>query len=119
MRRLRELNKYRDKQWERRLAGSPGDDFGGCFKVPGNGATLHVLASSGEGLDHVSVSTDLPRCPSWTEMDKIKRLFFKPEEVAFQLHVPIAEHISVHNYCLHIWRPHEVAIPIPPAWMVA
>lgn len=78
---------------------------------------LRIIASSSEGWDHVSVS--LPdRCPTWEEMDYIKRLFFKPDECAIQYHVPVSDHISVHPYCLHLWRPHSVMIQMPPKWMV-
>lgn len=116
--RLRELNKYRDRAWERAMGGE-GDDFGGCFKVISNhGKELSVIAASDEGWDHVSVSTQL-RCPTWDEMEQVKRLFFKPDEIAFQLHVQPSSHVSVHPYCLHIWRPHTVEIPLPPVWMVA
>jgi hypothetical protein len=51
-------------------------------------------------------------------MDHIKRLFFKDEEAAMQLHVPPSENISVHPFCLHLWRPHKAEIPRPPSWMV-
>ena len=120
MKRLRELNAYRDKAWERAL-GSLGNDVGGCFKVKSEsrqGTVLAVVASSAEGWDHVSVSTPL-RCPNWAEMEQIKRLFFKEDEVAMQLHVKPDNHISVHNFCLHIWRPIYAQIPMPPSWMVA
>ena len=92
---------------------------GGAFKVPfaKTGVVLAVVASWGGGWDHVSVS--LPnRCPNWLEMERVKRLFFKPDEVAMQLHVPPSDHINNHPYCLHIWRPHNQDIPRPPAWMV-
>ena len=46
------------------------------------------------------------------------RLFFKPEEVCFQLHVSSGEHINNHPYCLHIWRPLDREIPLPPGIMV-
>lgn len=103
-----------------------GDDYG-VFQIPHakTGVSLRVIASSGaaakaEGMDpwdHVSVS--LPnRCPNWIEMEFIKRLFFDESEVAFQLHVPVSEHISFHPHCLHIWRPLHVQIPVPPAIMV-
>ncbi len=119
MKRLRELNKYRDKTWERML-GVQGDDFCGCFRVPnGRGTDLRCLVGTGEGWDHVSVSVELPRCPSWEEMELVKRTFFKEDEVAFQLHVTPKEHVSVHHGCLHIWRPHHAPIPLPPVWMVA
>lgn len=119
MRRLRELNAYRDSAWEKRMGGR-GNDLGGCFKIKSerDGTVLSVMAGSGNGWDHVSISTER-RCPVWLEMEQIKRLFFKDDEIAFQLHVPPKSHISVHPYCLHLWRPHEGEIPMPPEWMVA
>jgi len=80
--------------------------------IPG-AAMLKVLATTGEGWDHVSVS--LPsRTPTWAEMDRIKRMFFRPDEVAMQLHVAVTDHINVHNYTLHLWRPTNQTIPLPP-----
>lgn len=107
---------YRIK--DRRFPSAYGDDFG-AFSIPyvRTNVTLLVIVSSGEGWDHVSVS--LPnRCPNWEEMETIKRLFFADNETAMQLHVPPSDHISYCGSCLHIWRPHDVEIPRPPAWMV-
>ena len=122
MKRLRELNQYRAVAWERAAYGGRGDDNGGCFEIPSahyQGVTLRCIASSGLGWDHISVSTSQPRCPTWREMEQVKRLFFPPNEVAMQLHVANDDHISVHDFCLHIWRPHDVQIPLPPMGMVA
>ena len=117
MKRLRELNRWRDRAWERAL-GAGGSDVGGCFTMPSaNGVMLRCLAAVGEGWDHVSVSTTL-RCPTWSEMEQVKRAFFHEHETAMQLHVPPTSHINVHPYCLHLWRPHDVDIPRPPGWMV-
>jgi hypothetical protein len=117
VRRLRELNHCRDRAWERAVGGV-GNDDNGCFKLSSAaGVILACIASTGEGWDHVSVSTPL-RCPTWAEMEQVKRAFFRPEETAMQLHVPPAAHISVHPYCLHLWRPHAAPIPMPPSWMV-
>lgn len=133
MRPLSELNGYRCRTSERQLAllmGKPNgpEDFGGFFFVRSDvdGHPLKIIASAWMGgeppadppWDHVSISRK-DRCPTWEEMEQVKRLFFKPDEVAMQLHVPPTDHISVHPYCLHIWRPCDVAIPMPPAWMVA
>lgn len=74
---------------------------------------LRVLADVGEDWDHVSISL-VNRCPTWGEMEYIKRMFFEEHETAMQLHVPPAEHINNHRYVLHLWRPRKVAIPIPP-----
>jgi hypothetical protein len=118
VKRLRELNAYRARDWEKRM-GAAGDDNGGCFRVPSpmKGIELSVIASNAEGWDHISVSTP-HRCPTWSEMDLVKRLFFRPDEVAMQLHVAESDHISIHTFCLHLWRPHDVAVPLPPAEFV-
>lgn len=80
---------------------------------------LRILACSGSGWDHVSVSLE-DRCPTWDEMDFVARMFFKQDETAMQLHVPISEHINRHPFVLHLWRPHSRLrrIPRPPAIMV-
>lgn len=97
--------------------GQRGDDTCGAFVFKHNGAFLRVLAAAGEGWDHVSVSL-IDRCPTWDEMEFVKRKFFKDDETAMQLHVPAKDHINHHPYCLHLWRPHRAEIPLPPADMV-
>lgn len=107
---------YRTKDNERAL--------GGAFLVPYVSGTkrflLRVIASSGADqekpyrFDHVSVSLS-SRTPTWEEMDYVKRLFFHPEEVCYQLHPAETEHINNHPYCLHIWRSLDDKIPLPPA----
>lgn len=116
LRNLYELNSFRlttpevSRHW-----GWLGDETCGMFVVPSpiDGAPMKVVASSGEGWDHVSVSRK-NRCPNWPEMDHVKRMFFKDDEVAIQLHVPPRDHINQHNYCLHLWRPQLKDIPMPP-----
>lgn len=83
------------------------------------GGVLAIIATSGEGWDHVSVSLER-RIPTWTEMEFVKRRFFRDDETAMQLHVPPADHINHHPYCLHLWRPLAGfgEIPRPPARMV-
>ena len=95
--------------------GNIGDESAGVFTVPSviDKGTMVVIASVGEGWDHVSVSR-ATRCPNWAEMEQVKRLFFKDDETAMQLHVPVADHISVHPFCLHLWRPLDREIPLPP-----
>jgi len=104
------------------ILGMPVKDRGGVYLIPcenknGKFVTLQVVASLGLDWDHVSVSLT-NRCPNWFEMDFIKRLFFEPNEVAFQLHVESKNHISIHDYCLHLWRPQKQDIPLPPKLMV-
>lgn len=121
MRDLRALDEYRVRtQSVLRLYGNFGDETCGVFNVASKvaGRELHIVASSGEGWEHVSVSM-AGRCPNWAEMEQVKRLFFKEDETAMQLHVPVEAHINVHPHCLHLWRPTAGDIPRPPGWMVA
>lgn len=120
MRDLNTLNKYR--RTDRHVMenwGWAGDGTAGMFMIPSpiDQREISVVASSGEGWDHVSVSRPT-RCPNWPEMSFIASLFFADDEVAMQLHVPASDHISNHPYCLHWWRPHDVEIPRPPAIFV-
>jgi hypothetical protein len=105
-----------------------GDNYG-LFVIPFNytGVKLRVMAQSGENSrndlgnnyawDHVSVS--LPkRIPYWDEMAHIKELFWEDHETVMQLHVPKSKHINFVKYCLHLWRPLDEKIPLPPITMV-
>lgn len=119
MRNLGELDRWRDRS--QRIIdhyGNVGDETCGAFNIPYGGQILRCIASSDGDWDHVSVSLD-KRCPSWNEMAFIKRRFFRDDETAMQLHVPVDDHINVHPYCLHMWRPHRVAIPLPPKEFIA
>lgn len=87
----------------------------GSFLIDHNGVVLVVIAASGGGWDHLSISTK-NRCPTWEEMELVARLFFREDEVAMQLHVPFRDHINNFPFCLHWWRPWSSLrkIPLPP-----
>lgn len=106
-----------------------GDNFG-VFLIPHTrtGVKLRVIAQSGTNSrddlgdayawDHVSVS--LPnRTPNWAEMAFVKSIFWADDETVMQLHVPLAEHRNLHPNCLHLWKPLNERIPMPPGEMVA
>lgn len=99
------------------IQGGNEDDDGGAFLIPFEGRVLYVIASIGMGWDHVSVSLS-SRCPNWREMSFIKGLFFNDDEVVMQLHVAKKDHINLHPYCLHLWKPQFTDIPLPPNFMV-
>jgi hypothetical protein len=97
------------------------DGNNGAFFIPTRPGQppLKVIASDGEGWDHVSVS--LPdRCPTWDEMCRIVAMFWDEGDCVMQLHPPRANWISNHPYCLHLWRPTRlgVDVPMPPSFMV-
>lgn len=99
--------------------GGWGDHENGVFEVPSpiDGQLLHVIASSGEGWEHVSVSRP-KRPPNWAEMCRVKELFFEDDETVVQYHVPPEDHVNCHPYCLHLWRPLDAELPRPPSIMV-
>lgn len=120
MRNLYDLERHRVKKGTLvALAGSAGDELCGAFTLtsPTDGKPLGVIAAVHAGWDHVSVSRP-DRCPTWQEMEHVKRRFFNADETAMQLHVPPVDHINCNPRCLHIWRPHGVDIPRPPAVLV-
>lgn len=120
MRDLRLLDAHRMRGREViEFYGWEGDDTCGAFMLRSSidGGDLVVIASNGEGWDHVSVSRR-NRCPNWTEMEQVKRLFFRDDETAMQLHVPPADYVNAHPYTLHLWRPLDQEIPRPPGIMV-
>lgn len=86
---------------------------GGYFQMN----NLRIIASVGGGWDHVSVS--LPdRCPTWDEMCKVKRLFFKEDECVVQFHPAESDYININQHVLHLWRLQTATIPMPPKEMV-
>ena len=79
---------------------------------------LRVVASWGGGWDHVSVSR-ASRCPDWNDMCRVKDLFFEAEECVVQYHPPRSTYKNVHKFCLHLWKPQGLAVPMPMPEMVA
>jgi hypothetical protein len=107
------------------FATAAGDRQGAFFLRAPTGAKLKILASDasewpqhfleieGPAWEHVSVSA-LGRTPTWEEMAWIKGLFFSDEECVIQFHPPRACYVNYHPFCLHLWRPVGVEIPLPP-----
>jgi hypothetical protein len=68
--------------------------------------------------EHVSVSL-ADRCPTWEEMEWVRTLFWDEEETVLQLHVPRSRWVNCHRFCLHLWKPVGIDIPLPPPELVA
>lgn len=113
---LSELQPFRALEDEVRIWGrtaKPGDQAAAVRRWG-----LFVIVSVGMGWEHASVSVQrADRCPTWSEMSRVARWLW-PTEVAMQLHVPAADHVNVHQYCLHLWRPTHVELPTPPKELV-
>jgi hypothetical protein len=117
MRNLLELNHLRRSDWELMAHGVVGDAHGGCFCVPREGIELKVIASDGGGWDHISISLE-DRCPTWDEMECVRKHFALPHEVWLQFGLPPKDHINCHPYCLHWFRPQYREVKLPPPQFV-
>lgn len=94
----------------------------GAFEIPlSRRTTLFCIASDGEGWEHLSVhalSDGKLRCPTWSEMCKVKDMFWDGEDCVVQYHPPKSQYVNNHNFTLHIWRPTDSVLPIPPTYLV-
>jgi hypothetical protein len=96
--------------------GGPGDeDCAGILVY--RGVRFAFILSWGDGWEHLSVSRR-HRCPTWEEMCLFKDLFWRGDEAVMQLHPAQSEYVNVHPFCLHLWRPTDQPIPMPPKSMV-
>ena len=86
-----------------------------CYCVPYNNQKLFVITSLDNDLDgiaweHVSVSLK-KRVPTYAEMNFIKNLCWDPEDEVIHFFPKASQHVNVHEYCLHLWRPVGVKLP--------
>lgn len=91
-----------------------GEDGGhGWIHLPHVKKPLAVVFSWGGGWDHVSIS-HRSRIPSWDEMCMVKEIFFDDEECVVQYHPPRSQYVNNHPNVLHLWKPQDVEMPMPP-----
>lgn len=104
------------------LASDSSDGNNGAFELEGsNGRTIFAIASDGHDWEHVSVTVlqgKKNRMPTWEEMARVKAAFWDTEDAVMQLHPPESDYVNAHPLCLHLWRPTQETIPLPPSWMV-
>ena len=108
------INMFRDHKAELRIYGCNGDLCNGVFRIPRSGYELLVIASNGDGWDHVSVSRSDAANPSWDDMCEAKKLFFDDSETVVQFYMVVAKHINVPLPVLHLWKPQGEEIKLPP-----
>jgi hypothetical protein len=112
----------------RRGQNGSSDDYGnnGFFIIPHYRISfyeLRCMVSDGEGWEHVSVTVgqegkQATRCPTWDEMCFVKALFWKEDECVIEYHPPKREYVSCHPFCLHLWKPIGIDLPLPPSEFV-
>lgn len=122
-----QLNQFRVRTGA--YASDDSDGFNGMFSFiieyfKTNGAKdrdrVLVIAGDGLGWEHVSVSLpDHPiTCPRWELMCAVKEMFWGEEATVVQFHPPKSDYVNNHPGCLHLWRPLETSLPLPPSFMV-
>lgn len=91
-----------------------------------NRRIIWVIASEGDGWEHVSVHAQSridmrDTIPTWDEMCFVKERFWGPEDVVMQLHPRESQYVRTHPHVLHLWRPQRgsgMKIPEPHYAMV-
>lgn len=79
---------------------------------------IRCIASDGEQWEHVSVTLQVQRCPTWDEMCFVKSIFWDDADMVIQYHPPEKNYVNFHKYCLHLWRPIGKILPMPPSNLV-
>jgi hypothetical protein len=99
-----------------RMATSAADGNNGFFVVPsqtlGDHRAMQIIASDGEGWEHVSVCVKVQSfayTPLWDEMCMIKDAFWGEEDVVMQLHPRKSNYVNFREHVLHLWRPVIIA----------
>ena len=91
--------------------------IGGFTIEPKTNKRLNFKFTKANDWEHLSVS--MPnKCPSWEQMCFMKEQFWEDNEACVEYHPKKEDYVNNHNYCLHIWRPYNVELPIPPSIMV-
>ena len=101
-----------------------GDDGFAC-QLPRIGITVQyslcIIASWGEGWDHVSIHAKANNgefVPFWEDMCFVKNIFFTGTETVIQYHPAKKNYVNQHQHTLHLWRPQNKEIQLPPTNLV-
>ena len=85
----------------------------GMFDIQVDGRWYFVIASVGEGWQHVSVSGYEGVIPTWDVMEAIKNKFFNDDEFVVEYHPKKEDYVNNKENCLHIWAPTDKELPYP------
>lgn len=95
-------------------------EWGGVFDINRGNLSFQCIVSTGPDWEHLSVTVydnrkKTHRCASWNEMCWLKDLFWEDSDVVIQYHPAKSEYVNDHPHCLHLWRPLQENIPVPPS----
>jgi len=99
------------------ISENPNDGMCGRYYDKYNNKWLTFVFSYGLGWEHLSVSTP-SKTPSWEQMCMMKDIFWEDDEACVQYHPKKEDYINNHQYCLHIWKPLNEELPLPPSILV-
>ena len=85
----------------------------GMFDMFIKGNWYSIIASVGEGWQHVSAAGFGGITPSWDVMEIIKNRFFRDDEFVVEFHPKKEEYVNNLENCLHIWAPIDRELPYP------
>ncbi|MCI1244486.1 MAG: hypothetical protein LKG11_00800 [Bacilli bacterium] len=91
------------------------DDVGGFFGYwtdPLTQKRWNVCFSSYGGWEHLSVSGR--KTPDWDLVCRFKDMFWREDEACVEYHPRKEDYVNNCETCLHIWRPTEEPLPLPP-----
>jgi hypothetical protein len=76
------------------------------FEQPLRGLKVARTVETYEGQRwlHVSLSRR-SQLPSYEDMKLVKHAFIGDDRAAYQVFARAAEHVNVHEFCLHLWCP--------------
>lgn len=110
------LEKCRVRRGPLKSDTSFGNNGAFAIRCPVSKRKLNVVISDQGSWEHVSVSVaNAPNSiPTWDEMCFIKDQFWQAEECVIQFHPPKSVYKNIHSGTLHLWRPLEQVIMLPP-----
>lgn len=95
------------------------DGFHALWADPLTQRVYSIILSWGGGWEHFSVTPyKNDKTPTWDFMCMMKEMFFKDDEACVEYHPKKEDYVNDMPHCLHIWRPLEEKLPIPPAIFV-
>lgn len=93
------------------------DGMGGKYYDKQTGKWLNFIFSYQLGWEHLSVSMP-SKTPSWDQMCIMKDIFWSEDEACVEYHPRKEDYVNNHQHCLHIWKPVEETLPLPPSILV-
>lgn len=96
-----------------------GSDGGSGIIYRGTKPFATVVFSYGGGWEHISMAPlKRSKMPTWDDMCRLKDMFFYEDEVVVQYHPAKKDYVNMIQNCLHLWKPIDETLPVPPSIFV-